>query len=398
MHRSPQDSNAAVVGINPEENRRLSSRFGQKYRSTRRINLTSDQVRVDEELHRDEFGEGLAARAPIRDRSGVVVGRLVVSFTSEGLADKQRPLLIDGLLVTFFGIIASTIVAGLLAGGITRPLEELARTVTLIGKGDLHAKPAIHSRDEFGIVARALEDMTRGLRERETVKSAFARYVSQQVLDSVLDSGSLPVLQGARRRITVLFCDIRGFSTISEHMPPEDVVQLLNEYFECMVEIVFRHKGTLDKFLGDGLMVIFGAPLEDALQEEHAISAAVDMQRQLNVLGEQWQLQGRAPIRIGIGIHTGTAIVGNVGSSQRMDYTAIGDTVNVAARLQAATKQFETGILVSETTWSATQGNFNVRDVGPIYVRGRGAPVQVYAVSPDGPAEPAVTCAADEHS
>jgi adenylate cyclase len=171
-------------------------------------------------------------------------------------------------------------------------------------------------------------------------------------------------------------------------MRPEDVVQLLNEYFECMVEIVFRHKGTLDKFLGDGLMVLFGAPMEDPNQEEHAISAAVEMQRQLKVLCENWQLQGRAPIRIGIGIHTGTAIVGNVGSSQRMEYTAIGDTVNVAARLEAATKQFETGILVSETTWSATQGNFNVRDVGPVHIRGRGAAVQVYAVSSDAAAEP----------
>ena len=382
LHRSPQAADSIVVGINPEQSSGLSSRFGEKYRSTRPINVASEIVRVDEELHHDEFGEGLAARAPIRDRAGIVVGRLVVSFTSERLSVKQRPLLIGGLLSTLVGVILSVITAFALAARITRPLDELARTVTEIGKGNLEARPAIHSRDEFGIVARALENMTRGLRERETVKAAFARYVSQQVLDSVVDSGALPLLYGARRRITVLFCDIRGFSTISERMPPEEVVELLNEYFECMVDIVFRHSGTLDKFLGDGLMVMFGAPNEDPNQEEHAIAAAVDMQRQLNVLSDKWQLEGRAPIRVGIGIHSGTAVVGNIGSTRRMEYTAVGDTVNVAARLESANKELGTDILVSEGTYSATGGAFTARHVGPIHVRGRDGLVQVYAVNP----------------
>ncbi|MDZ4801686.1 MAG: adenylate/guanylate cyclase domain-containing protein [Bryobacteraceae bacterium] len=383
LHRSAHDANVVHVGINPEENSVTSSPFGEKYRTDRSIDVASERVTVDEAVQQDEFDKGLDAGAPIRDRSGAVVGRLAVSFTSERLAYKQRPLLIGGLLATLFGVIVSMLVAWLLAGGITRPLDELARTVTLIGKGDFDAKPAIDSRDEFGIVARAIEEMTRGLRERETVKSAFARYVSQQVLDSVLVSGALPLLQGVRRNITVLFCDIRGFSTMSEQMPPEEVVQLLNEYFECMVEIIFRHQGTLDKFLGDGLMVIFGAPQEDPEQEEHAIAAAVEMQRQLAVLRDKWRLEGRAPIRVGIGIHSGSAIVGNIGSTQRMEYTAIGDTVNVASRLESATKELGTDILVSEHTYSAIRGSFNFRKVGPIQVKGRTAAVQVYALSAD---------------
>lgn len=388
LHRSPRDATAVLVGINPEENPAMLSPFGEKYRSARAIDLASEQVRIDWAVERDEFDEGLNAQAPIRDRSGAIVGLLEVSFTSQRLHWKQRPLLIGGLLATLAGVVLSILLAGFLSSRITRPLYDLARTVTCIGEGDFEAKPAISSRnDEFGVVARAIEHMTHGLRERETVKSAFARYVSQQVLDSVIHSGAVPLLEGVRRRITVLFCDIRGFSTMSEHMQPEEVVQLLNEYFECMVEIVFRHKGTLDKFLGDGLMVIFGAPQEDAYQEEHAISAAVEMQRQVNMLREKWQLQGRAPIRIGIGIHSGTAIVGNIGSTQRMEYTAIGDTVNVAARLESATKELGADILVSEYTWSAIRGAFSFRKLGPIRVKGRKAAVQVYAAEPEAVAQ-----------
>ena len=392
LHRSTLDPGAVLVGVNPEENPAISSKFGEKYRSTRGIRTASADVVVDEHLFTDEFGEGIAARAPIRNRKGEVVGRLVASFTSERVSAKQRPLVMAGLGTLLLSVSASLLLAWVLASRITRPLAELERTMLCIGKGDLNAKPAIYSKDEFGVVARAVEEMARGLREREKVKSAFARYVSQQVMDTVLVSSSVPDLHGARRRITVLFCDIRGFSTMSEGMRPEDVVELLNEYFERMVEIVFRHQGTLDKFLGDGLMVIFGAPQEDPDQEEHAIRAAIEMQREVGELRKKWQLEGRAQLRVGIGINSGPAIVGNIGSSRRMEYTAIGDTVNVAARLETATKDLGAEILVSEYTFNAVRGAFDLRRMGPIQVKGRGDTVQVYALA--GGPEPARECSA----
>ena len=188
------------------------------------------------------------------------------------------------------------------------------------------------------------------------------------------------VLKGERRRITVLFSDIRGFTTIAEVMRPEAVVRLLGEYFERMVEVVMRHQGTIDKFLGDGMMVIFGAPLDDAYQEEHAVAAAIEMQRELSTLSTKWQAEGRPTIRMGIGINSGAAIVGNIGSDQRMEYTAIGDTVNLASRLESASKELNVEIVVSEQTYDAVRPLFRWKSVGEVTVRGRVEPVRAYSV------------------
>jgi adenylate cyclase len=197
-------------------------------------------------------------------------------------------------------------------------------------------------------------------------------------MDSILASKVDP-LRGDRRRISVLFCDIRGFTTISEGLPPEKVVQLLNEYFERMVEVVFRNNGTLDKFIGDGMMVIFGAPEDDPYQEEHALKAAIEMQSELRGLAEKWKPEG-LNLRIGIGINSGPAIVGNIGSSRRMEYTAIGDTVNLASRLESATKELGVGILISEYTHNALRGSFQFRNMGSVHVKGRLDPVLTYSV------------------
>ena len=150
-----------------------------------------------------------------------------------------------------------------------------------------------------------------------------------------------------------------------------------------MVEVVFRNNGTLDKFIGDGMMVIFGAPEDDPFQEEHALKTAIEMQQELKRLAERWKPEG-LNIRSGIGINSGPAVVGNIGSSRRMDYTAIGDTVNLASRLESATKELSVGILVSEYTYMAARGNFRFREMGSIHVKGRTDPVMTYAPEGEG--------------
>jgi adenylate cyclase len=147
-----------------------------------------------------------------------------------------------------------------------------------------------------------------------------------------------------------------------------------------MVDVVLRNHGTIDKFLGDGMMVIFGAPLDDPYQEEHAITAALEMQRELHVLADKRAAEGKRPVRMGIGINSGSAVVGNIGSKERMEYTAIGDTVNLASRLESATKDLGFEIIVSEQTYDAVRPLFKWKPTGEFLVRGRSEPVRAYCV------------------
>ncbi len=267
-----------------------------------------------------------------------------------------------------FGVtlVLAIFIAAILARGVTRPLYALRQAIEGIGRGDFGAVAAVPTglTGEFSQMAAALGTMASGLRERDTVKRAFSGYISRQVLDALVAKGDLSALKGERRRITVLFSDIRGFTAIAEVMRPEAVVALLGEYFERMVDVVVRNQGTIDKFLGDGMMVIFGAPLDDPFQEEHAVNAAIEMQKELAVLNKRWEAEGRAPVRMGIGINSGAAVVGNIGSDQRMEYTAIGDTVNLASRLESASKDMGVDIVVSEHTYDAVRPLFRWKSVG----------------------------------
>src|ERR1700722_4235557 len=361
-----------------EEDPALMGRAGEPYR-TQGAPLQWQTTAVEQDFSTDEFGRYLRAHAPVRDRDGKVVGAVIAQARVEWVEGKLRPMKEAGLGALGLSLLLSIPVAFWLSTRASRPLTELKRVLDSIAKGDLKARANVASKDEFGEVALSVNTMADGLAERDRVKSAFARYVSQQVMDSVLTSDSGSVLRGDRRRITVLFSDIRGFSKISEHLAPEKVVQLLNEYFELMVEVVFRNQGTLDKFMGDGLMAIFGAPENDPYQEEHALKAAIEMQQELSKLQVRWEAEG-IQIRIGVGIHSGPAIVGTIGSSRRMEYTAIGDTVNVASRLQTATKELGANILISEHTYYGAKGAFPFRNMGTITVRGREEPLTVYAL------------------
>jgi adenylate cyclase len=327
----------------------------------------------------DEFGSWLRSYAPIHDSAGAVVGGVVVEAQLDWVQGKMWPIAESAMLAL------SAALGIILTGGfflsrrVSRPLLQLNAAVESIGQGNFETRLDVSSKDEFGAVAKAVNKMAAELSERERVKAAFARYVSKQVMNSILDSNTEIRLSGDRRRISVLFCDIRGFTSISENLPPEKVVQLLNEYFESMVEVVFRNKGTLDKFIGDGMMVIFGAPDDDPYQEENALKAAVEMQAELRKLADKWRPEG-LNLRIGIGINSGPAIVGNIGSSQRMEYTAIGDTVNLASRLESATKELGVGILLSEYTHNAVRGTFRFKNMGAVQVRGRNEAVMTYSI------------------
>ena len=376
--QSPADPSVLEIGIDSEEN--SAANAGEVYRSQAQP-LDITKTEVEDSFSTDEFGTTLRAHAPVRDRQGNVVGAVVLEANVAWVEGKLRPMLWASIAAMALALGLAVPLALVLSSRASRPLLALKRAVNAIAQGDLNARAGVDSNDEFGDVADAVNAMAAGLGERDRVKSAFARYVSKQVMDSVLKSGVDGMLRGDRRRISVLFSDIRGFSKISERLAPEKVVQLLNEYFDAMVEIVFRNRGTLDKFMGDGLMAIFGAPEDDPYQEQHALKAALEMQEELEKLTLKWASEG-IHIRIGVGIHSGPAIVGSIGSSRRMEYTAIGDTVNVASRLESATKEMGVNILVSEHTYYGAKGEFSFRNLGAVTVRGREEPLTVYSLDP----------------
>ena len=224
--------------------------------------------------------------------------------------------------------------------------------------------------------------LAEGLREREAVKRAFAGYVSKEVMESVMAAGGVARLETNRRRVTVMFADIVNFSSLAERVAPEQVVSLLNDFFDAMIEAVMRHHGVPDKLLGDGLMAIFGAPGDDPFQEEHAVRAALDMQERVGALREKWEAEGFGQINVGVGINSGTAVVGNIGSKQHMEYTAVGDTVNLAARLEAATREMDVPILVSENTYVAVRPCVQMAERGRC--RSKGARIRL-APTPSRP-------------
>ncbi len=238
----------------------------------------------------------------------------------------------------------------------------------------------------FGSVSLLLAALS--VRERVRVKGLFARYVHADVVRELIDGEDAISLAGEEREITVLFSDIRGFTTMSEHVDPAELVAQLNEYFEAMVEVVAAHHGAVDKFLGDGMMAIFGAPARRDDHAERACCAALDMLDRLEHVNDGRAQRGLAPLRIGIGIHTGRAVVGNVGSPPfRVDFTAIGDTVNLAARIEAMTKELGALVVASDATREAVAAagvELDFDELGSVVARGRSEATLVHAVHRPG--------------
>jgi adenylate cyclase len=215
-------------------------------------------------------------------------------------------------------------------------------------------------------------------REKRKMKKLFGQYVSKDVYEQLVANPALARLGGQRREMTVLFSDIRGFTSVTERGEPQAIVGMLNEYFTRMVTIVFRHEGTLDKFVGDMVMALFGAPLDDPQHADHAVEAALDMIAALGELNTQWKSEGRAELDIGIGINTGPMIAGNIGSEAIMSYTVIGDAVNLGSRLESLNKEYGTRIIISDATRERLSRPYRLRPLGDVVVKGKTQPVAIY--------------------
>ena len=216
------------------------------------------------------------------------------------------------------------------------------------------------------------------LYNRNKIKGAFEQYVSTSIVEEMLKHPEKLHLGGVRKFLTVLFSDIRGFTSISEGMESQELVVFLNGYLTEMTEIVLKYHGTLDKYMGDAIMAIYGAPVEQPDHARRACASALEMMSRLRELQATWRAQGKPVINIGIGINSGLMTVGNMGSEKRFDYTVMGDNVNLGSRLEGTNKEYGTNIIISEFTQAQTQGEFVTRELDFVRVKGKREPVRIY--------------------
>ncbi|MEW6679739.1 MAG: adenylate/guanylate cyclase domain-containing protein [bacterium] len=215
-------------------------------------------------------------------------------------------------------------------------------------------------------------------REKKKVRGMFSRYVSKDVVEVLVSNPDAFSIGGKRLELSVLFSDICGFTTLSEKLQAEEIVSLLNEYFTAMNQIIFKHKGTLDKYIGDAIMVFYGAPLYPEDHAKRAVLTALEMIRELNRLKKEWKARGKEELDIGIGINTGEMVVGNIGSDIQTNYTVIGDEVNLASRLEGMTRRYDAQIIISKATHEKIKDEILSREVDLIVVKGKTRPVMIY--------------------
>lgn len=215
-------------------------------------------------------------------------------------------------------------------------------------------------------------------REKKKIRGAFQYYLTASVINEMLKDPSKLKLGGDKKDLTVLFSDIRGFTTISEKLSPEELVRLLNEYLTAMTDVVFKYDGTLDKYMGDAVMAVFGAPLNQPDHAKRACLTALDMMTKLHLLQNKWREEGRPMINIGIGINSGNMVVGNMGSEMRFDYTVMGDMVNLGSRLEGTNKEYGSNIIISEFTYNAVKDVMCCRELDWVRVKGKKQPVRIY--------------------
>jgi adenylate cyclase len=241
-------------------------------------------------------------------------------------------LIASGVLLGV-GLIVAFVVSGMLS----RPLRRLRYAVNALAAGDLSARVEPTSRDEVGVLTRAFNEMSESLGEKRRIETAFRRYVSDHVLREVVESPEAIHMKGELREVSVLYLDIRKFTRLTGSIGPERVVAFLNECFDLITGRLLEHGATVDKYIGDAILAYLGAPIETEDHAQRAVAAAIAVQRAIHERNRRAEasLQPFVRLEVGIGIHTGMVVVGNIGSELKMDYTAIGEPVNVANRLQS---------------------------------------------------------------
>jgi adenylate cyclase len=301
--------------------------------------------------------------------------RFAVALDVTAIKSIVRKHLSFALAIVVLATVISISIGWRLATRMGSALARVSRAMRRLEQQEYVKVDAVKTGDELEDLATGFNAMVDGLRERDKLKTTMGKYHTEEVLAHVM-AGAVE-LGGESLEVTILFCDLRDFTTLSEKRTAHEIVEILNEYFTVMVDIVMDERGAVDKYIGDNIMAVFGAPVSRPDDAIRAVRAAVRMRDALAALNAKHP--GRPPLRFGIGLHTGEVVAGNIGSQRRMEYTVIGDAVNLASRLESKTKELATDILISDATF-AKAGAINVEAAGALHVKGREQPVQTYKV------------------
>jgi class 3 adenylate cyclase len=341
-------------------------------------------------------GEQRVAQAFVFEPFGWFV---LVSDTSGNFYREVAEINQNMYIILAGSLFAAVVFLLLFSSLLTAPLTRMVQTmITITQTNDLSERVEVEFRDEIGAMARTFNKMLAKLeiadkqirgsalravmaqRNERRIRAVFQRYVPKNVIDTVLERPDL-ALVGQEMVLPVLFSDIRGFTTISEAYMPDELVTVLNRYFERLVDIISDHEGIVDKYIGDAIMAFFGAPVEDADRALHAVEAALEMEDAIADFNKKLLADGKPEFRTGIGIHYGVVTVGNIGTEKKMDYTVIGDTVNYGSRLEGLTKSYKQGLIVSKSVFWKVRETLPCRFIDYVQVKGKTTGEAIYTVS-----------------
>jgi len=303
----------------------------------------------------------------------------VVSEVSEAKAfAAAEKVKFRSMLMALVVLCISFLVGYFFSGTITWPLILLTEAADQIAEGNFSIRLVPRGRDELAALSNTFNKMAQGLIERDRVKDIFNRFHNKEIADKLL-SGEVN-LGGERREATIFFSDIRGFTGMSESMEPEAVVEMLNEYMTRMVSVIRAHHGVVDKYVGDAIMAIWGVPIGQPNDTANAVKACLEMRKALAELNNIRLARGQVALKIGMGLNRGSVIAGNIGSNEKMEYTVIGDAVNLASRMESMTKEYGSDLLVSRQVYDQVSNLFVFEQMESARVKGKSEAIEVFQV------------------
>lgn len=285
-------------------------------------------------------------------------------------------LLIQILFIASTGGLVALLLSLTVAKSVSEPIKMMEAAMQDVARGNFDVSIEVVSNDEIGTLGEGFNGMIKGLKKSEAVKESFGKYISEEVRDEIL-SGRVP-LDGEMKRATLLFSDLRDFTPFVESTHPKQVIAIINQYFTEMAKAIKDYQGLILQFVGDEIEAVFGAPVPYDDHPDMAIRAALDMQKRLTALNEKLSSQNLKPLRHGIGIHTGAVLAGIIGSKERSSYALVGDTVNLASRIQGLTKEFSCEIILSQTTHDLITGSYKMEELPAMQVKGKSRDVMLY--------------------